>query len=314
MVNYSTRDKLKLKNVICNKCYKRADSWDDEIYIIWLRYLEGEDRNKIVNGTRYLSFHSLKYQFKKHPCYNKIANIRKYFKGVKTNVNGVNFLEYPWLLGLYFADGFIRNRSQLAFGLSMHEELIENKVFEELKQILGENAHIKRELIGNMRQIRTHSIELCDAFPKKNKDSFYNLWNQFSERDKMEFIGGLIDGDGSCSFDVGVNSVQIFSKFFPFMLEEFRDLLSKYGYVSLLKEGNCLYLSPKVGLAIKPYLVKRYIKRPYNGAVDVKRAFELLKQGVSVCKISKIMGFNKKTVNLALKQVYGMETIKSMFR
>ena len=194
----------------------------------------------------------------------------------------------------------------------MHEELTETRVCNELREILGENAHISREFIENMRQIRTSSIELCDQFPKKNEEEFIKLWGNFSEKQKLEFIAGFIDGDGSCAFDVGINSIQIYSKDFPILITIFAEVLRPLGYVSILSNGHKLYLSPSVGLMLKPLLVKKDIKRPYHGSIDVKQAHDLLSKGISVYKISKMMNKAKKTVHLALKQVYGINHIKQL--
>jgi len=306
-MKYSTKNHLRLQKAISKECYQTVPNWDNDIYTAWLRYLNGEDRETIIKGTRFSNFSSLKYQFRKHPCQKDIAKIRKTFKKVKTRVN-VPITNYPWLLGLYYADGCIRNKSQLSFGLSLHEKLIVDRVFKELKEILGKNALITRELIGNMRQIRTSSVEICNQFPKKDKEHFFNLWKRFTQKQKLDFIAGFIDGDGCCAFDVGINSIQVYSKDFLFILKEFKNLLSEYGYVSL--NNNILYLSSNIGLKLKSFLVKKDIKRSYQGSVDVKKALNLLKNGISIYKISKMMGFSKKTVHLALKQVYGIKGIK----
>ncbi len=305
-MSYGSRSLLKLKVALCKDCFGRSVNWTDHIYSEWLKYLKGQPLELRTHKT-------LQYHFKKHPCYNKIAKIRKNFKKTKTHVKKP-ITNYPWLLGLYYADGFVRNKSQLAFALSMHEELIEDRVCRELKEILTKNANVRKEFIGNMRQVRIHSTELCDYFPDKyNEQVFLKLWNKFTRWQKLEFIAGFIDGDGSCAFDVGITAIQAYSKELTFLLKKFYELLFNFGYVSLLDNRHKLYISPKVGLILKKHIVKKDVKRPYNGSVDVQRAFQLLKKGQSVCSIAKEMSFNKKTVNLALRQVYGYDRIKKLF-
>lgn len=313
-MRFSTDSLERLDNVLCNNCYKKVSSWNDDIYKCWIRYIKGYIRKELIKNTYFSNPESLKMQFRKHPCYIKIAKIRKTFQPIKSEVKN-SPLNYPWFLGLYYADGCIKNKTQLCFGLSFHELLIENKVYNILKEILSDSAHIVREQVGNMRQVRTHSIELCTKLPKKKeKNEFFNLWRSFNKTEKLKFIAGFIDGDGSCSFDVGINTVQIYSKQIPFLLKRFYSFLSQYGYISFLDNGYRLYLSSIVVSKLKKYLIKKDINRPYNGSVNVKKAFSLMKKGVSIYKISKIFGCHRKTVNLALKQVYGIELISKYIK
>lgn len=78
----------------------------------------------------------------------------------------------------------------------------------------------------------------------------------------------------------------------------------------MVKNGCVLYLSPKVGLKLKPFLVKKDIKRPYNGSVDSQKALDLLKNGFSMRNIAKKLKKDRKTITLALKQVYGINLIQ----
>lgn len=310
-MNYSNRYLRKLEEVTSSCCFEKVESWDESIYSSWLGYIKGEDRNILHKKTKFASFSSLKRYFRMHPCQPKISQQRKKFRKIKTRLIGP-ITSCPWLLGLHFADGCVKNKSQISFALSMHEKLIENRVEEELKKILGKNAHIAKEYVGNMRVIRTHSIELSDHLPKKDKDGFTNLWKNFSRKEKIQFMAGFIDGDGSCAFDVGIESIQIFSKDFPYILKEFKHLFLGKGQVTLynISNGLMLYLSPPIGRLLKPFLIKKDIKRPYRGSVDVQRAMNLLKNKISIYQIAKDMSKSKKTVHLALKQVYGINEVK----
>jgi len=308
---YGNRAFAELRRALCDSCYVKHFEWDEDTFLCWIRYINGIDREDLIKNTRFNSYVSLKSHFRKHSCYSKIARIRKqWFRPIKGFLNKP-IKEHPWLLGLFYADGYIRNKSQLSFALSMHESLIEDRAFLLLKDITSPNTHIVKEFVGNMRQIRLHSTEVCDGFPiKKDKIFFLRLWNTFNEEQKLHFIAGFIDGDGSCCFDVGINSIQLYSKNIPFIIKSFYEFLSRKGYISILDNGCKLYISPNVGLLLKPYLVKKDIKRVYNGNVDIKKAFELLEQGKSVYNIARVLGFSKKTVHSALKQVYGIEKIK----
>lgn len=312
-MKYGSRGRNKLKEVICENCTTKLQNWGDEVFTCWIRYINGANRKNLVKGTRFTNYTSLKYYFKYHSCYKKIAKIRKiWFRPVKVTVN-VQIQSYPWLLGIFYADGAIQNETQLSFGLAIHEKVIEDRIITELKEILGKNAHIVKEKIGNMRNVRVHSVELCDAFPnKQDKKIFLKIWNSFSIKEKFEFIGGYVDGDGSCSFEYGIDSIQIFSKVVPFILDFFHPFLNNYGYLSL--KNFKLYISPKVGRKIKKFTLKRMINKPYHGKVDVKKAFEMLKKGMSVNKIAKRMNLNKKTVLLALKITYGKEKLEKYYK
>jgi len=301
-----------LKNSLCKKCFEKHQDWSNEIYSCWKKYIGGATEKEIIKDTHFTRLVSVMYHFRKHICYKKISSVRRrWLRPVKTHVI-VSPKEFPWLLGLFYADGSIHDGTQLSFGLAIHEKIIENRVVQELKQILGNSAHIVTETVGNMRNVRTHSVELCDKLPSKNNDKeFLKLWEIFTTKKKLEFIGGLIDGDGSCSFEDGINSIHLFSRLVPFILNPFKSFLSKYGYVSLT--GNELYISPKVGFFIKKFTLKKDIKKPYLGGVNVNKAFSLLKNGISVYKISKIIGFNKKTILIALKRVYGKRLIQKYF-
>lgn len=311
---YGEHAKEELKKVLCEKCFEKHPEWSDEIYNSWLLYIKGADRKEVIENTHFSYFKSIYYHFKKHCCYKKIAKARKiWFKYIK-NFEYVQLNEYPWLVGLFYADGSISNDTKLAFALSLHEKIIVNEVVKHLRDIIGDEMHIAVDKIGNMYSVRFHSTELCRKFPnKKDKDKFLKLWKNFNKKEKMRFISGFIDGDGSCSFEDDINSISIYNKDQPFILGAFYTFLRQYGYVSLPNK-NRLYISPKVGIILKPFILKRHIKKPYIGSVDVDKALEMLKNGNSVYKISKIMKFDKKTVLLALKRVYGKQLIAKYFK
>jgi intein/homing endonuclease len=125
---------------------------------------------------------------------------------------------------------------------------------------------------------------------------------------KKKFIAGFIDGDGSCQYSLGINSVQIYSKVVPFILTPFRETLSEFGYVS--QKEYRLYLSPEVGKMLKPYTEKKNISSEYNGNVQVELSFELLKNNVPMREIARRLKKDRKTITLALKKVYGMPNIQ----
>ena len=158
-------------------------------------------------------------------------------------------------------------------------------------------------------QVRVHSIAICDVMPnKKNKDDFLKIWNDFNEKEKLKFIGGFIDGDGVCAFSDGIDSIQLYSKSVPFILEPFLQLLYHCGYVSL--KGYKMYISPKVGRHLKPFIIKRNIVQPYKGSVPLKMALDKLQQGSSIRAIAKELGYDKKTITLSLKRYYTKEVIQ----
>jgi len=310
MVQYGTESLIKLRNVICNRCTKKVPSWDNEVYKCWLRYLKGADRQELIKDTRFSLYVSPRYYFRKHPCYKKISSIRKLaFRSVKIKIKG-SLLNHPWLLGIYYADGYMRTRkTQLAFALGKNEGLIANHIESELRCIVSDKAHIARDWIGNMLQIRIHSTELCRLFPeKKNKQHFRKLWSKFNISSKIKFMAGFIDGDGSCQYDVGINSIQIYSKAVPFILEAFKNVLSRFGYVS--QKGYKLYLSPPIGKLLKPYIEKRNISNAYAGKVNVKTAFKLLVNGMPMREISRKLHKDRKTITLALRKTYGWREIQ----
>jgi lambda repressor-like predicted transcriptional regulator len=305
---YGSRALKLLKKSICKNCKKRLPNWDDDVYTCWLRYLNGCDRTEIIRGTRFSLYVSPRRYFRYHPCYRKIARIRKlWFRPVKMYVN-VSLKDHPWLLGIFYADGSKHDGSQLSFALSLNEDIIAKKIVKELKKILGKKSHIVTEMIGNMINVRTHSVELCDAFPNKNnKKELVDVWRLFNRAEKLNFIGGYIDGDGSCQFQDSINSIQLFSKRTS-VLGLFKEFLTKYGYTSL--NGSLMYISPKVGSIIKPFTLKQYIKKIYMGSVDIKKALTLLEYGISVRKISKIMRFDKKTILIGLRRTYDKKKIQ----
>ena len=312
MILYSSNGLEKLKHVLCSKCKTKPNYWSKDIFRCWLRYIKVCDRKYLINGTRFASYFSLKPHFRKHPCYKNIARIKKLIKPVKYRVK-IPVAKFPWLLGLYYADGSKHSGTQLSFGLSLHERIIADKALEYLYKILGKDAHIVIEKIGKMLNVRTHSTELCRAFPdKRDEKLFSSIWKKFDDKDKLEFIGGYIDGDGSCSFEDGITSLQIFSKIVSFIPRKFYLFLHRYGYMSL--KDFTLYLSPTVGRTVKPFTLKQYIKKPYSGKIDTQKVFELLKEGISIRKIAKQMDCNKKTISLALRRVYGgLELEKYIF-
>lgn len=305
---YGSRGLKHLRDALCKRCKKRLPEWDEDVYICWLRYLNGCNREELVKGTRFSFYTSPRHYFKKHPCYKKIANIRKLcFKSVKKHID-VSIKDYPWLLGIFYADGSKHNGSQLSFSLSINEDAIARKIVKGLKEIVGKKSHIVTEIIGNMINVRTHSVELCDVFPNKNnKKELVDIWRLFDRAEKLNFIGGYMDGDGNCSFQDDINSIQLFSKR-TFVLNFFKEFLTRYGYTSL--NGNFMYISPKVGSVIKEYTLKAKIKRPYTGNVDTERALNMLRSGYSLCLISKLMNFDKKTISIALKRVYNKRLIQ----
>ncbi len=303
---------IELKKIVCNRCKRNLQNWDDETFKCWLKYIDGCDRKNLVFGTRFSSYGSLKYHFRGHPCYKKIAIFRKkWFRKILASIKS-NPINYPWLLGLFYADGTLHMGSQLSFSLSKHERIIADSVVKQLNEIL-DRPHIVLENIGNMINVRSHSIELCDSFPKKNnKNKFESIWENYSNLQKMQFIAGFIDGDGSCSFEDDIDSIGVYSKQVPFLLENFHLFLSKFGYVSL--KENKLYISPKVGTIIKKEALKRFIKKPYSGSVDTKKCYKFLKSGFSIRKIAKTMNFDKKTITIALRRVYGKNKIERYVR
>lgn len=307
-MNYGEHAKKELEEVLCKKCFKKHPCWSDEVYSSWLLYIKGADRKEIIENTHFSALASLYPYFRKHECFKDIAKTRKkYFKHAKA-VDDVQIAKYPWLLGLFYADGAINNGTKLSFYLSLHEMPIVHEVVKNLKTILGNKAHIAIDKVGNMYAVRFHGTELCRQFPSKNdKKLFLELWNNFNIKEKMSFISGFVDGDGSCSFEDGINSIHIYNKYQEFILESFFNLLKNRGYVSL-KNGT-LYISPNVGEMIKPFTIKRKIKKPYLGDIDVDIAFRMLKNGTSVRSISKNMGYDKKAILLALRRVYGKRSI-----
>lgn len=305
---YGNRALKNLQRVICKNCKKKLKGWNDDVYTCWLRYMSGCDRKELIKGTHFTGYTSPRYYFKNHPCYKKIAKIRKLcFKAVKKHVN-VSIKDYPWLLGIFYADGSKHNESQLSFSLSLNEDIIAKQIVKELAKILGKKSHIVTELIGNMINVRTHSVELCDTFPDKNRENkLKDIWHLFNKEEKLKFIGGFIDGDGNCSFQDDINSIQLFSKR-KFILVLFKKFLLPYGYTSL--KENSMYISPKIGLIIKEHTLKSNVKRPYVGNVNVEKALNMLRDGYSLRSISKLMDFDKKTISIALKRVYNKRMIQ----
>lgn len=305
---YGSRALKLLKKSICKNCKRRLPNWDDDVYTCWLRYVNGCDRTEIIRNTRFSLYVSPRYYFRNHPCYRKIARIRKlWFRPVKMYVN-ISLQEHPWLLGIFYADGSKHTGSQLSFALSLNEDIIAKKIVKELKKILGKKSHIVTEMIGNMINVRTHSVELCDVFPNKNnKKELVDVWRLFNRIEKLNFIGGYVDGDGSCQFQDDINSIQLFSKR-TFVLVLFKEFLIKYGYTSL--NGSLMYISPKVGSIIKGYTLKAKIKKPYTGSVDTEKALNMLRSGFSLRLISKLMNFDKKTISIALKRVYNKRLVQ----
>ena len=310
----SERAKEELKKTLCNKCFNRYQDWSDEIYNSWLLYIKGADRKDIIKNTYFSNFKSIYQHFKKHECYKKIAKTRKLWFRPTKKFEHIELNKYPWLMGLFYADGTISaSGTKLAFYLSLHEKIIANEVVENLQDLTGSKKPIAIDKIGNMYGVRYHSLELCEKFPnKKDSNAFIRLWKGFNEKERMRFLAGFVDGDGSCAFEDGINSIQIYNKDQPFVLDAFYSFLKQYGYVSVQK--NKIYISPEIGVILKPFTIKRYIKKPYKGAVDVDKALKMLRNGVSVYKISKRMGFDKKTVYLALKRVYGKKLIEEYFK
>lgn len=305
---YGSRALKLLKKSICKNCKRRLPNWDDDIYTCWLRYLNGCDRTEIIRGTRFSLYVSPRYYFRNHPCYRKIARIRKLcFRPVKMYVN-ISLKNYPWLLGIFYADGSKHTGSQMSFALSLNEDIIAKKIMKELKKILGKKSHIVIEMIGNMINVRTHSVELCDSFPcKDSKKEFIELWSSFNEEAKLDFVGGYVDGDGSCAFQDDIDSIGLFSKR-KFIIVTFKKFFLKYGYVSM--KGNKMYMSPTVGVIIKRHAMKEHITKLYSGKVDTESALKMMKRGNSLYRISKFMGFDKKTISIALKRTYNKRMIQ----
>ncbi|MCX6742451.1 MAG: hypothetical protein NTX24_04760 [Candidatus Pacearchaeota archaeon] len=310
MVQYPSTALAILKKARCPNCNNKVLGWNEEVYSSWLKYLNGKNRDQLIKDTSFSNYVSLKYHFKKHPCYKKIAYIRKrYFRIVKTTVKN-NIEDHPWLLGFYYADGFTRtNRTQLAFVPSKNEEIIADRIEKELKSLLEGEICINRDYIDNMIQVRTHSCELARSFPdKKSEKQFKKIWDSLNTESKKKLIAGFIDGDGSCQFDVGVNSIQVYSKIVPFILRPFKEFLSYFGHVS--QQNYNLYLSPNIGKLLKPYIEKRNISSPYEGKVDTKKAFNFLKNDIPMREIARQMHKDRKTISLALKKVYGPSKIQ----
>lgn len=310
MVQYDREALDKLNKSLCRNCDKNLLNWDKEVFSCWIKYLKGVDRKELISGTRFNQYSSLKYYFKDHPCYNKIASTKKrFFRPVKTKVLS-DPKNYPWLIGLFYADGFIRTRkTQLAFVLGINEEKIVQRVEKELREIVGEKSRIARDIIGNMIQIRIHSSDLCRSMPdKKSREQFLEFWKNLGYNSKMQVIGGFIDGDGSCQYEVGINSIQIYSKVVPFILEPFKDFLSDLGYVS--QKDYRIYISPAVGKILKPYVEKRNISTMYRGDVDIESAYKMLKENMAMREIARKLNKDRKTITLALKKVYGIDEIQ----
>ncbi len=310
---YSAKSLEGLNKLVCKNCYKKVFSWDKEIYSCWLKYIKGYNRKKLIKNTHFLNPESLKVPFRKHPCYKKVAMFRKKWFRPSNKLSEIDFYKYPWLLGIYYADGSISNKSKLTFALSLHESIIVNKIIKQLKEILGKDAHIVKEKIGNMYLIRTHGIEVCNKFPNKKLElEFLKIWKKFNNNQKLKFVAGYIDGDGSCSFDVGIDSIQVYSKKIPYLPAYFYKFLKQSGYVSLCNK-YLVYFSPQVGRILKPFVLKRYIKRPYNGSVDVKKALNLLKTN-SLRQTARMMNFDKKTISLAIKQTMNFRSVNNVSR
>ena len=311
----SKRGLKKLNEAICKFCYEKPKEWDSEVYGSWLSYIKGAPHKEINKNTRFVNPASLYYYFRKHRCYKKLSFIQARWGAPVNKIGKFNLLDFSWLLGLYYADGCKKNNNKLIFFLSLHEEKTAKRVFRDLKKIVGSKVSVFIKKERNMIFVYVCSVELCDYFPNKKEESeFIGLWSKFSSKQKLEFIAGFVDGDASTSFDVGINELQIYSKDVCFINQYFYDFLSQFGYVSILGDGYRLYCSKNVVLNFKEFTVKKSIKRPYNGKVDTKRALRLLRQGSSIWQVSQILGFNHKTVHLALKQVYGLKLTKKYTR
>jgi len=290
---------------------KPLDGWDREVSICWKRYLKGYDRKELIKGTRFTLYVSPRYYFRKHPSYKYVAKIRKSILRRVKSVVKTPIEKYPWLLGLYYADGSMHSDSQLSFSLSFHEKIIEDRVVKELREIMSDGVHISCDIIGHMRSVRIHSVELCDTLPKKSdKISFLHIWKKITSKEKLEFIAGFIDGDGSCAFEDGIYSIHLYSKIAPYLIPYFKMFLKMYGYCSV--KTYSMYLSPTIGKIIKPFTMKQYIRKPYVGSVDVEKAFELLKGGTSVRKVAKMFDKDKKTISIALRRSFDKELIEPL--
>jgi len=299
----------KLKVIKCKNCFKKPDDWSDIIYTKWLKYINGCDKQDLIKNTKFSYFKSVTYHFKKHLCYKKIAKVRKDWFRYCKRYDGIKVRD-PWLLGLYYADGSKTNNGKLSFFLSYHESKIVAQVIKKVKSIFGKNLYVKVDLVGNMYVIRMHGLDLCNKFPyKQDKKNFAKLWINFTKNEKFKFIAGFIDGDGCCSFEDDIYSIQAYIKCTPFILPAFYKFLKKFGYVSVNRR-YCLYISPKIGKLICPLTMKRTIKKEYKGTVDVKTAYCLLSKGYYLRTIAKVMGFDKKTIAIALKRVYGKRCIQ----
>ena len=308
---YSTKSLKELSKLICKNCYKNIPKWNNDTYNCWLKYIKGCNRKDLIKNSHFLNPESLKVPFRKHPCYSEIAMFRKGWFRPTNKLDKINFCQYPWLLGLYYADGSISNGNKLTFALSLHESIIVNKVIKQLKEILGKEANVVKEKIENMYLIRTHGIEVCCNFPKKkSKLEFLKILDKFNNNQKLKFISGYVDGDGSCAFDVGIDSIQIYSKKVSYLPNYFYKFLKQFGYVSLIRK-YIVYFSPQVGRILKPFILKRYVKRPYNGSVDIKKALNLLKTN-SLRQTAKIMNFDKKTISLAVKQTMNFRSVNNV--
>lgn len=287
------------------------EDWDSGVSKCWKRYVKGCDRKELIKGTRFTYFKSLVYHFRQHPSYKEIAKVRKtVFRRVKSLVMK-KIEKYPWLLGLYYADGSTHMGTQLSFSLSLHEKVIAERVIKELKEIMSDDAHIACDIIGHMTSVRIHSVELCCVLPKKSDEqSFFKIWRKFTTHQKLEFIGGFTDGDGSCSFEDRIYSIHIYSKIVPYLISYFKQVLGKYGYLSI--HPYWIYLSPDIGHVIKPFTMKQYIQKAYAGSVDVDKAFRLLKSGTSLRKMAKIFGKDKKTISIALRRSFDRDLVENL--
>ncbi|WXG42587.1 MAG: hypothetical protein WED04_00510 [Promethearchaeati archaeon SRVP18_Atabeyarchaeia-1] len=121
------------------------------------------------------------------------------------NVDILSGEERAYLLGLYFADGYLKKRQGVStqivgFSLQGNEKVIASRVFEMLKRA-GLIPHMYSIRRGRAIEVWSTGVNVisffCDKTAVTSLDSHAGLRWMISKGLEIPFIAGLIDGDGN---------------------------------------------------------------------------------------------------------------------
>ena len=168
---------------------------------------------------------------------------------------------HPYLAGLLFGDGTLQKRKNKAFAVWI-DQVRRNEDIVRKAKVLLENQGLKVHFYGygNKTRALVYSKELFLLFQRIRKEPL-KFFKKLSEEAKKEFIGGLLDADGTVTDrvviynrekklleamretlkELGINArVYKFGKIYGLQVHRKRDLNLLKRMIRSLKLGTCL--------------------------------------------------------------------------